>query len=97
MGHDPYREREEWEHSSPDWVAVRVQAGGTFIRVSLDGRIVLEARDRACPAGCVGLAARGSVLFRHLKVEGLAAEIPKLWATHEGELPRFSCPGGKEF
>ncbi|MBI2190562.1 MAG: exo-alpha-sialidase [Planctomycetes bacterium] len=88
--------REEWEHSSPDWVTVRVQASGTFIRVSLDGRIVFEARDRTWPAGCAGLVARGSVLFRNLKVVGLAAELPKPWTEHQGEPPWFFYPGGKE-
>ena len=87
--------REEWDNSSPDWVTIRVQASGSFIRVSMDGQIVLETRDRAYLVGCVGLVARGSVYFRNLRVEGVPGQLPGPWTTHEGELPRFFYPGGE--
>jgi hypothetical protein len=88
--------REEWVQSSPDWVTVRVQVSGTFIRVSLDGRIVFELRDSTYPGGCVGLIARGAVTFRNLSVEGVPGELPERWKAHEGELPRFFYPGGEQ-
>jgi hypothetical protein len=90
------RSRDEWYHSSPDWVTVRVQASGTFIRVSLDGQIVFDLRDETYPAGYVGLAGRGAISFRHLRVEGIPGEVPGPWTTHEGELPRFFYPSGDQ-
>jgi len=86
--------RYEWNHSSPDWVKVRAQASGTFIRVSMDGQVVFELRDRTYPAGCVGLVGRGAVYFRNLRVEGSPVELSIPW--HEGELPRFFYPGGEQ-
>jgi hypothetical protein len=88
--------RYEWNHSSPDWVTVRVQASGTFIRVLMDGQIVFELRDQTYPAGCVGLVGRGAVYFRNLRVEGVPAELSAPWTKHEGELPRFFYPGGEQ-
>ena len=90
------RTRQEWDNSSPEWVTVRVQASMDFIRVSMDGRIVFDARDRAYPAGRAGLAARGSVMFRNLTISGEPAELPAPWTTHDGELPRFFYPGGRQ-
>jgi len=90
------RTREDWDISSPDWVTVRVQASMDFIRVSMDGRIVFEARDRTYAVGCTGLVARGSVIFRELTVRGEAAELRAPWTTHSGELPRFLEPGGEQ-
>jgi len=90
------RTREEWNHSSPDWVTVRVQASGSFMRVSMDGRIVFETRDRTYPVGCAGLLGRGAVFFRNLTIEGIPAELPAPWTTHKGELPRFFYPGGEQ-
>jgi len=88
--------REDWDNSSPDWVTVRVQASMDFIRVSMDGKIVFDVRDRTFPVGCAGLAARGSVMFRNLRVAGESAELPAPWTAHEGELPRFFYPGGTQ-
>ena len=90
------RTRADWDHSSPDWVRLRVQATGTFIRVSMDGQIAFDLRDDTYPVGRAGLAARGSVIFRDLRVEGVPEELPKPWSAHEGELPRFSYPGGTQ-
>jgi photosystem II stability/assembly factor-like uncharacterized protein len=90
------RTREDWVASSPDWVTVRVQASGTFHRVSMDGAIVFEVRDGSCPVGCVGLVARGAVKFRNLKVRGVPADRQPPWSRHEGELPRFFLPGGEQ-
>ena len=88
--------REEWYQSSPNWVTVRVQASGTFIRVSLDGQIVFELRDSTYPVGCVGLVGRGAVTFRDLRVEGVPGALPEPWTKHEGELPHFFYPGGEQ-
>jgi len=88
--------REDWDNSSPDWVTVRVQASMDFIRVSMDGRIVFDTRDRTLPVGCAGLVARGSVMFRNLRVAGEPADLPAPWTAHEGELPRFFYPGGTQ-
>jgi len=57
---------------------------------------VFDARDRAYPAGCVGLVARGSVMFRNLRVAGEPVDLPAPWTAHEGELPRFFYPGGTQ-
>ena len=88
--------RAEWYQSTPDWVTVRVQASGTYIRVSMDGRIVFEVRDRTYAVGCVGLVARGAVTFRDLRVEGVPGKLPEPWKAHEGEGPRFFYPGGEQ-
>ena len=64
------KDRADWFQSIPDWVTVRVQASGTFIRVSMDGRIVFALRDRTYKAGYVGLVARGAVFFRNFSVQG---------------------------
>lgn len=89
------RTRQQWDHSSADWIRLRVQATGTFIRVSVDGRILFELRDDSCRAGRVGLVARGAVSFRDLRVQG-GADGGEPWTTHEGELPRFFLPGGEQ-
>ena len=90
------KSRADWHVSSPDWVTARVQASGSYIRVSMDGDIVFETRDRTYSPGCVGLVARGAVYFRNLRVSGERAELPAPWTTHEGELPRFFYPGGQQ-
>ncbi len=90
------RTRVEWDASSPEWAMVRVQATGNFIRVSMDGQIVFETRDRAYPVGCAGLVARGAVSFRNFTVHGTPGKRPEPWTVHEGELPRFFYPGGKQ-
>ena len=90
------RTRADWYISSPDWVTVRVQASGSYIRVSMDGSFVFETRDRTYPAGCIGLVGRGAVYFRSLRISGVPAELPAPWSTHEGELPRFFYPGGTQ-
>ncbi|MEW6751248.1 MAG: sialidase family protein [Candidatus Latescibacterota bacterium] len=87
------RTRSEWDHSSPDWVRLRVQASGSYIRVSMDGQIACELRDDTYPVGCAGLVARGSVCFRNLQVEGTPEEPKQPWHAHAGELPRFFYPG----
>lgn len=87
------RTRAEWDHSSPDWVTLRVQASGTFIRVSVDGQIVFELRDPTYPVGNVGLVGRGAVYFRNLNVEGVPGELPELWTEHDGELPPVLLSG----
>ncbi len=90
------RTREDWVASSPDWVTVRVQASGTFVRVSMDGAIVFDVRGGIPAVGCVGLVARGAVKFRNLKVRGVPADLQPPWSRHEGELPRFFLPGGEQ-
>lgn len=90
------RTREDWIASSPDWATVRVEASGTFIRVSMDGAVVFELRDGTFPVGCVGLVARGAVRFRNLRVGGEPAALPQPWTVHAGELPRFFLPGGEQ-
>ena len=88
--------RAEWNNSSPDWVTIRIQATGTYIRVSMDGAIVFELRDRTYPIGYVGLAGRGAVYFKNLRVEGVPAEPQETWSLHDGEMPRFFYPGKKQ-
>ena len=88
--------RARWDRSSPDWVRVRVQASGTYIRVSADDRIVFDVRDRTYRAGYVGLVGRGAVYFRSLRVQGMAEDPDAPWNRHEGELPRFFYPGDRQ-
>ncbi len=88
--------RADWEEATPDWVTVRVQASGTYMRVSVDGAVLFDVRNRSYQAGCVGLATRGAVYFRNLRVSGVPAQLPGQWSAHEGELPRFTYPGGKQ-
>ena len=78
------------------WVTVRVQASMDFIRVSMDGQIVFDTRDRTLPVGCVGLLGRRSVKFRNLRVSGEPADLPMPWTAHQGEVPRFFYPGGEQ-
>jgi len=92
----PVSTRRDWYLRSVDWVTVRVQASTSFIRVSVDGRIIFDVRDRTYPLGCVGLVARGPVAFRNLTVKGEPVELPEPWSSHEGELPRFFYPGGEQ-
>ena len=91
------RSRAEWDHSSPDWLRLRVQATGSFIRVSADDRILFDLRDDTYAAGRLGLAARGAVAFRRLAAAGLPPRDPPAetaaWIPHRGELPRFLRPG----
>ena len=90
------KNRHEWNHSSADWVTVRVQASGTYIRVSVDGTTVFETRDRTYPVGRVGLMARGAVYFRNFRAGGIVVEGSTPWKKHDGELPRFFYPGGSQ-
>lgn len=91
-----------WDHSSPEWMRFRVQASGTFLRVSASPsdragaaeHILFEVRDDTYPAGCVGLVARGSVYFRNLTVAGVrAADTPAWEAPASAEVPAFCYPG----
>lgn len=88
--------REDWDISSPDWIKVRVQATGTYIRVSADDNIVIEIRDSKYNAGYAGLVARGAVYFQNLTIKGTKGQLEKPWEKHEGELPEFFYPGEKQ-
>ena len=88
--------RGQWHESSPDWVTVRVQASGTYIRVSMDDHIVFDLRDRTYSVGYVGLVGRGAVYFKNFCVEGTQEELREDWTVHEGEMPRFFYPGQKQ-
>ncbi len=86
----------EWYQSSPNWVKIRIQATGTFIRVSMDGQIAFDIRDNTYPTGRVGLVAIGAVTFRNLKVNGLESNKDIPWKKYDGEFPKYFLPGGEQ-
>ena len=89
------RSREEWDRATPDWMTLRVEARGSHICVSADGKTLVEAEDDTYESGYVGLTARSTTLFRDLRIEGTEGELPGPWKIHKGELPEFFYPGGK--
>jgi hypothetical protein len=93
IGHYP-RTWREWKTSCPDWIKIRIQAIGSYIRVSADGTIVFDLRDKTYAGGYTGLEARGAVCFRDLSVKG--EQVSGQWSSHLGELPDFFYPGGRQ-
>ena len=87
------KSRTQWDASSPDWVCIRVEATGQYMRLSVDGKVLFDIRDGKYPTGYVGLMARGAVYFRNFRVNGNPAETPQSFHSHEGELPAFFYPG----
>jgi len=87
---------EQWFNSSPEWAKLEVRAAGSHIEVALDGETLFAVEDDTCPAGCIGLVARGPILFRGLQVKGNECALSEPWMKHEGPLPRFFYPGGKQ-
>ena len=90
------KNRAEWYQSGPDWVTIRIQATGSFIRVSIDGKIAFDLRDSTYPTGRVGLVAIGAVTFRNLKVKGIESNKRILWKKYNEEFPKYFLPGGKQ-
>ena len=88
--------RRAWDQSSPDWIRIRVQSTGTFIRVSADGHIIFEVRDRTHTMGYTGLMARGAVYFRNLQIEGTNAEESSPWPAAASVRPQYFYPGGTQ-
>lgn len=86
---------DEWTHSSPDWFEVRIQATGTYIRVSADGNVIFDLRDSTYATGYTGLAARGNVCYKDLCVKGGACLPKRAFMAHKGEMPpEYFLPGG---
>jgi hypothetical protein len=91
------RTRDDWNSSFTDWARIRVQASGPYIRVAMDGNIIFDMQDSTYLSGYAGLAARGAVMFRDLRIEGMPDDDnSKPWNVHEGLMPRFFYPGGKQ-
>jgi len=90
------KNKAEWFQSGPDWVRVRVQATGSFIRVSMNGQIAYDLRDTTYPIGRVGLIAIGAVAFRNLEVKGTESEEQLSWKKYDGEFPKYFLPGGEQ-
>ena len=90
------KNRAEWYQSGPDWVTIRIQGTGSFIRVSMDGKIAFDLRDSTYPTGRVGLVAIGAVTFRNLKVKGIESNKRILWKKYNEEFPKYFLPGGKQ-
>ncbi len=88
--------RQEWDNSSPDWIRARVQASGTYLRVSADGRTLYELRDRTHSTGFVGLMARGAVYFRNLQIEGSEVEDGPPWPRTHADRRQYFYPGGRQ-
>ena len=83
---------EEWEEATPGWMKARVQAEGDRIRVFVDGKLVLEARDGTYGAGRAGVMARGPVKMRRLSLRGRRGRLTPPWSTAGEEHPRYFCP-----
>lgn len=77
------------------WHEVRVQAVADRIRIALDGKWVLEARDSALAAGCVGLrTGLAAVRFADPKLIGKVVKLQKEWSVMQtdwtpDDLPRL--------
>jgi len=88
---------DEWYNSSPEWIEVRIQASGTYIRVSVDGNIIFDLRDNTYATGFSGLMARGGACFRDLTVMGNSGEQKGQFKVHEGEMPpEYFIPGNSQ-
>jgi len=88
---------DDWNNSSPDWITIRVQATGTYIRVSVDGNVAFDLRDSTYAEGYVGLVARSTVCFRDLVILGNPGEKKEMWKVHEGEMPpEYFIPGSNQ-
>jgi hypothetical protein len=87
---------DEWYMSSADWINVRVQATGTFIRVSADDKVIFDVRDCTYLTGFTGLIARGAVFFREFNVSGGHTENVNKWSKQAGEFPAYFLPGGTQ-
>ncbi|MFH1007170.1 MAG: sialidase family protein [Candidatus Latescibacterota bacterium] len=87
---------QQWRDSSPDWIRIRIQATGTYIRASVDGNIVFEHRDRTYLSGYVGLTGRGPFCLRNMEVSGTPAEHASEFRKLTGTIPRCFFPGSGE-
>ncbi|MFN0170979.1 MAG: sialidase family protein [Bryobacteraceae bacterium] len=83
---------EEWETATPGWANVRVRAEGERIRVFVDGKLVVEAKDSTYRAGRAGIVARGPVTFRNLALSGTRATRSTAWTAVPGERPAYFYP-----
>ncbi len=83
---------EEWETATPGWASVRVRAEGDRIRVFVDGKLVVEAKDSTYPTGHAGIVARGPVTFRNLALSGTRATRSTAWTAVPGERPAYFYP-----
>ena len=90
MQHGP--KPEEWEEATPGWMKARVQAEGNRIRVFMDGKQVLEARDDTYGVGRAGVMARGPVKFRHLSIAGTRGRLKDSWSEVSEEHPKYFYP-----
>lgn len=62
------------------WYTARASIQADEIRVYLDGRVILTARDKTHAAGLVGVySSQGSVEFEGLEVSGREAKLPEPW------------------
>ena len=83
---------EEWGEATPGWMKARVQAEGNRIRVFMDGKQVLEARDETYGAGRAGVMARGPVKMRCLSLQGRRSRLDSPWSAAGEEHPRYFYP-----
>ena len=90
------RNTEEWLNSSPDWAKLKVRATGSHIEMAVDGETLFDVDDDSYRVGCVGLAARGPMLFRSLQMRGNECASSEPWKKHEVPLPRFCHLGGEQ-
>ena len=83
---------EEWEEATPGWMKARVLAEGDRIRIFVDGKQVLEARDGTWRAGRAGVMARGPVKMRRLSLRGRRGRLGSPWKASGEEHPRYFYP-----
>jgi hypothetical protein len=86
---------DDWKMSCAEWISLRIQATGTYIRVSADGNVIFDLRDSTYGSGYTGLVAQGSVCFSDFTVTGGLHGWKEAFKTHEGEMPPgYFIPGG---
>jgi hypothetical protein len=79
---------------APDqWHTGRIVCKGDLIQVHLDGKQIAEKRDRAFPAGAVGLrCGQGHVAFDDLTVKGARPPKPRRFAMEKDPQDESAAP-----
>ncbi len=83
-----------WTASTPDWLPIRIQTVGAFVRIRVADRIVIEKRDTTYTQGFVGLFCMGFMSFRDLSLKGTSGTLE--WYGKREEFPPFFYPGHRQ-
>ena len=87
--------RTEW-NISPEWMNIRIQATGTYFRVTADNKVLFDVRDSTYEAGYTGLVAQGTPYFRNFKVKGEQMNLAKEWSLYDRKTAPYIYLGGKQ-